>query len=69
LPNAHESEPIPEGVELDELETFVGSKKNKVWLWTAVDHLRKGILGWVIGEWLTPRCAIVVGKHSVLCGN
>jgi hypothetical protein len=41
--------------ELDEWETFVGSKK--VWLWTAVDHLRKGILGWVIG------------KHSVLCGN
>jgi insertion element IS1 protein InsB len=54
--------------ELDGGETFVGSK-NKVWLWTAVNHLRKGILGWVIGEWLTPRYAIVVGKHSVLCGN
>jgi IS1 family transposase len=33
------------------------AQKNKVWLWTAVDHLRTGILGWVIGEWLTPRYA------------
>jgi len=47
---------FPKG--LDEWGTFVGSKKNKVSLWTAVDHLRTGILGWVI-----------VGKHSVLCGK
>jgi insertion element IS1 protein InsB len=26
------------------------AQKNKVWLWTAVDHFRTGILGWVIGE-------------------
>jgi IS1 family transposase len=25
-------------------------KKNKVWLWTAVDHFRAGILAWVIGD-------------------
>jgi IS1 family transposase len=36
---------------------FCRLKKNKVGLWTAVDHLRKGILGWFIG------------KHSVFCGN
>lgn len=25
-------------------------KKNKIWLWTAVDHFSQGILGWVLGE-------------------
>ena len=49
LPNAYAPETIPEVGELDELETFVGSKKNKIWLWTAVDHFRKGILGACLG--------------------
>ena len=35
LPDAPEKDDIPEVGELDELETFVGSKKNKIWLWTA----------------------------------
>jgi transposase-like protein len=48
LPVAYDPETIPEVGELDELETFVGSKKNKIWVWTAVDHFKKGILGWVI---------------------
>ncbi len=34
--------------ELDELQTFVGSKKTLRWLWTAVEHLSPGILGWAI---------------------
>ena len=51
LPDAPEAEQIPEVGELDELETFVGSKKNKIWLWTAVDHFRAGILGWVLGDY------------------
>ena len=25
-------------------------KKNKIWIWTAVDHFKRGILDWVIGE-------------------
>ena len=25
-------------------------KQNKVWIWTAVDHFRSGILGWAIGD-------------------
>ncbi len=50
LPDSYNSETIPEVGELDELETFVGKKKNKIWLWTAVDHFRDGILGWVIGD-------------------
>jgi IS1 family transposase len=36
--------------ELDELETFVGNKRNQVWIWTVVDHFRVGILGWVVGD-------------------
>lgn len=49
LPDSYNPETIPEVGELDELETFVGQKKNKIWLWTAVDHFRDGILVWVIG--------------------
>jgi len=50
LPDAYSPETIPEVGELDELETFVGKKKNKIWIWTAVDHFRAGILGWVIDD-------------------
>ncbi len=25
-------------------------KKEKIWLWTAVNHFKKGILGWVLGD-------------------
>ena len=50
LSDAPELDTIPEVGEVDELQTFVGSKKNKVWIWTAVDHFKKGILAWVIGD-------------------
>ncbi len=50
LPDTPEIEAIPEVGELDELETFVGSKKNKIWLWTAVNHFSKGILAWILGD-------------------
>ena len=50
LPDAYNPETIPEVGELDELETFVGAKKNKIWIWTVVDHFKQGILGWVIGD-------------------
>jgi len=33
-----------------ELQTFVDSKRTKIWLWTAVDHFQAGILGWVLGR-------------------
>ncbi len=35
---------IPEITEIDELQTFVGNKKNKFWIWTVVNHQKKGIL-------------------------
>ena len=49
LPDAYDPEVMPEVGELDELQTYV-KKKHKIWLWTAVDHFRSGILGWVLGE-------------------
>lgn len=45
-----ESEDEPEITDLDELQTFVGSKRHKVWLWTAVNHWRPGIIAWTIGD-------------------
>ncbi len=41
---------IPEITEIDELQTFVGNKKNKLWIWTVVNHQKKGILLWNIGD-------------------
>ena len=49
LPDAPSIQDIPEVAELDELETFVGFNK-KIWLWTAVEHFRQGILPWVLGD-------------------
>ncbi|MEL6786153.1 MAG: hypothetical protein AAFO76_01835 [Cyanobacteria bacterium J06607_15] len=34
LPDAPEGEEIPEITEIDELQTFIGNKKNKVWVWS-----------------------------------
>ena len=50
LPDAPAAEMIPDLAQLDELQTFVGSKKNKRWLWTAVDGKRLGILAWQLGD-------------------
>lgn len=50
LPDAPKSDEIPEIAELDELQTFVGSKKNKIWLWTAVNHGLPEIIAWVLGD-------------------
>ncbi len=33
-----------------ELQTFVGNKRHKVWLWTAVNHWQPGIIAWTIGD-------------------
>lgn len=65
LPDAPESEEIPEVTDLDELQTFVGRKRNPVWIWTAVNHKQAGILAWVVGDrsaatfqclWLIVKC-------------
>jgi IS1 family transposase len=28
----------------------LSAQKNKIWLWTAVDPFKQGILGWVVGD-------------------
>jgi IS1 family transposase len=28
----------------------LSDQKNKIWVWTAVDHFRKGILAWTLGD-------------------
>lgn len=45
-----EPEEEPLITDLDELQTFVGSKRHKVWLWTGVNHRRSGIIAWTIGD-------------------
>jgi hypothetical protein len=49
FPGAYLPETIPEVEELDELETCVGAK-NKIWLWTAVEHFKVGLFGWGLGD-------------------
>jgi IS1 family transposase len=49
LPDAYHPEVISQVAELDELQTYV-KKTHKIWLWTAVDHFRSGILGEVSGN-------------------
>ena len=50
LPLAPSPQEIPEITEIDELQTFVGKKKHKRWLWTVVNHWQLGILAWEIGD-------------------
>ncbi len=43
LPDAYGHSEIPEVGELDELPTFIGSKKKPIWIGTAVNHFQPGI--------------------------
>ena len=65
MPDYDEPERTLQVGELDELQTFVGKKKQnrsadadgelvelhgEAWIWIAVDHFKPGILGWVLGD-------------------
>ena len=50
LSDEPQEEELPEITEIDELQTFVGCKKNKFWVWTVVNHWNQGILLWTIGD-------------------
>ncbi len=50
LPDAPQEDEIPEITEIDELQTFVGRKKDKYWIWTVVNHWNQGIILWNIGD-------------------
>lgn len=39
----------PQVAELDELQTYVGRRKNKIWVWTAINHYAPGILAIQVG--------------------
>ncbi len=39
-----------EALELDEMWTFVGQRRRKVWLWLAVERARRRIVAWVLGR-------------------
>ncbi len=36
--------------QLDELQTYIGKKTNKIWLWTALDKNYSSILEWELGD-------------------
>jgi len=42
-------EEIPEIIDFDELQTFIGNKGNKLWIWTTVNHKQPGVLACTIG--------------------
>ena len=44
------TEEEPEITDLDELQTFVGDKRHKVWIWTAVNHWQPGIIALPVGD-------------------
>ena len=48
FPDSYDPDKFTEVSELDRLQTLVGSKY-KIWIWTAVNHFKPGILSWVIG--------------------
>jgi len=62
LPDAYEPQTVPLVGELDKLETFVGSKKTCIWLWTAVDPFKQGILGRVLGNRACRNVSTVMGN-------
>ncbi|QKG52768.1 IS1 family transposase [Hymenobacter sp. BRD67] len=39
-----------EALELDEMWTFVGCKRRKVWLWLVVERASRRIVGWTLGS-------------------
>ena len=48
LPEDEEDHPTI--AELDELQTYVGRKPDKIWLWTAINHHDLGILAIEVGD-------------------
>ena len=45
-----DEEGSPKVAELDELQTYIGRRSNKVWLWTAINHYHPGILAFQLGD-------------------
>jgi len=52
-----------EALELDEMWTFVGRKKRKVWRWLAVERASQSIVAWVLGSRGTATLALLRRYH------
>lgn len=50
LANALESGEMTETIDLDELQRFLGNKRNQIGIGTVVKHWRAKILAWVVGD-------------------
>jgi insertion element IS1 protein InsB len=50
VPDTLEESELPEITEIDELQTFIGTKKNKLWIWTVVNHWKLGMILWTVGD-------------------
>lgn len=46
-------------VETDEVYSFAGSKHNKVWIWLAIDHYTRQIVGAAFGDRSDEICLIL----------
>lgn len=68
LPEQPDYDEIPEVTQIDEFQTDLGKKQNKIWLWTSVNKGVAGILAWVIGnrraEAFKPLWKIIKGFKS-----
>ena len=40
----------PQVAELDELQTYVSCRNNKIWVWAAINHYAPGILAIQVGD-------------------
>jgi len=50
VPKLQEVTQVEGSVEMDELWSFVGSKKNKVWVWIALDRTSRRVPGYALGD-------------------
>jgi insertion element IS1 protein InsB len=45
--------------------TFVANKKNKVWLWTIVNHWKSGIILWTVGDRMVPNSRPLINSRAL----
>ena len=50
LQNSEVAQPQQACLELDELWSYVGNKKNKVWTWIALERSTRQIVGYAVGD-------------------
>ncbi len=65
LTEDEEAEPT-EVAELNELQTFVGNKKKKVWLKTALNHYQPGIVAITVGDRSGKTFSLIMGESRKL---